>query len=226
MQHWTNFLTTGRVSFWRRVWTIWGPTPGRTPTEALNSRPRCSCQPRGFVQDSLTEAGVCAPERELTPDVLGSSPEGCENCFDLAFPSKVRVLAADNANDLSQDTTLARAVRDAFIKRRSTNILCETRFARIASQLWVSHKGRRTSLSSMSAKNMLAEMRHQHSQTCSHWNQMHGCPRDSGLELTPPQPTTSPKACSGWHLFFEDRRKTGGLRSAFSQSATSKRVSR
>ena len=135
---------------------------------------------------------------------------GCPHCFDKSFSHKVKTCATGPA-DLLTDTCLARAVRTAFEKCRSTNILCETRFARIASQLWSSSKGRRSSLASMSSKNLLAEMKHQHFVSAVQWNELHGRPAYSSFDSPTSLPSPTKKSSSAWHLFFEERRAAGGI---------------
>lgn len=134
----------------------------------------------------------------------------CPECYDAGFTAKVIGKAVGPECLLDPASPLATSVREAFQRCRSTNILSETRFARIASQLWSSKKGRSSALTSMSSKNFLAEMKHQHGQSIVQWNRKYGRGDEADLRAVATAPTTSPKAVSAWHLFLADHRAHGG----------------
>ena len=153
--------------------------------------------------------------RALRVDRLTSA---CDSCLDKHFTLKVKRRIHSASDMLELDAPLARSVRRAFEKCRATNILSETRFARIASQLWVSKKGRSSAMSTVSSKNLLAEMKSQHTLAKVQWNRKHGKPDHADLEapLVPPQ--RSAKACSAWHVYMAEMRSKGHDMKAISEA--------
>jgi hypothetical protein len=123
------------------------------------------------------------------------------------------VLLPDAKADLNEvDSDLCQSIRDALEKCRATNILSETRFARIAAQLWQSKKGRSAALATMSNKYTLAEFKHQHNLAIGRWNESHGRRRDASAAPVPAPPTVSPKAMSGWHEYVRQFRDNKSMK--------------
>jgi len=137
-------------------------------------------------------------ERRNEANVLRGA---CPQCLDPLFTEEL--LRGCTVDDLLDETSPHhKRARACFEHCRATNIMSETRFARVTKLLNTSKFGRACSASTVASKHFLSEFSSMHKQAVEAWARKHPMPliEDS---------RRSKKASSGWHEYLAEGRRTG-----------------